>query len=115
MPRTRTDRTRFAAQQKNLEAETNRVAIEVVQAIARRQVKVAPGDHEGGLAGGESLEQDRFTRTAAKEAELAESAFEKSVATMREMAEILVRSSQEATKTINARIAATLEEIRSLG
>jgi hypothetical protein len=37
------------------------------------------------------------------------------VATMREMAEILVRSSQEATKTINARIAATLEEIRSLG
>ena len=34
---------------------------------------------------------------------------------MREMAEILVRSSQEATKTINARIAATLEEICSLG
>ena len=33
---------------------------------------------------------------------------------MREMAEILVRSSQEATKTINAPIAATLEEIRSL-
>ena len=34
---------------------------------------------------------------------------------MREMAEILVRSSQEATETINARIAATLEEIRGLG
>ena len=52
---------------------------------------------------------------AAKEAELAESAFEKSVATMREMAEILVKSSQEATETINARIAATVVEIRSLG
>jgi phasin family protein len=40
-------------------------------------------------------------------------AFEKSVATMREMAEIMTRSSQEATKTINARITATLEEIRN--
>ena len=37
---------------------------------------------------------------AAKEAELAKSAFEKSVATMREMAEILVKSSQEATDKI---------------
>jgi hypothetical protein len=31
------------------------------------------------------------------------------------MAEILVKSSQEATNKINARVAATLDEIRSLG
>ena len=52
---------------------------------------------------------------ATKETELGKSAFEKSVATMREMAEILVKSSQEATDKINARITATVEEIRSLG
>jgi hypothetical protein len=44
---------------------------------------------------------------------LMKTTFEKSVATMREMAEITTRSSQEATKTINARITATLEEIRN--
>ncbi|HEX2474011.1 MAG TPA: TIGR01841 family phasin, partial [Lacipirellulaceae bacterium] len=50
---------------------------------------------------------------AAKQTDLMKTAFEKSVATMREMAEIMTRSSQEATKTINARITATLEEIRN--
>ena len=34
---------------------------------------------------------------------------------MREMAEILVKSSQEATDKINARITATLRKIRNLG
>ena len=52
---------------------------------------------------------------AAKEAELGKSAFEKSVATMREMAEILVKSSEEATNKINARVAASLDEIAASG
>ncbi len=103
----------IAAQQKNIEAvaEANRVAVEGIQALTKRQPEVLQ----------ETMKESSLSKAgspaelAAKEAELGKSAFEKSVATMREMAEIVVNSSQEATDKINARITATIEEIRSLG
>ena len=108
----------IAAQQKNIEAvaEANRVAVEGVQALARRQVEVLQETMKEASEAVSSLSKAGSpAELAAKEAELGKSAFEKSVATMREMAEILVKSSQEATNKINARVAASLEEIRSLG
>jgi phasin family protein len=50
----------------------------------------------------------------AKQAELVRHAFEKGVTTMREMADIVSKSNRDAADTINARITATLEEIRGL-
>jgi len=108
----------IAAQQKNLEAvaEANRVAVEGIQALAKRQVEVLQETMKEASEAVSSLSKAGSpAELAAKEAELAKSAFEKSVATMREMAEILVKSSQEATDKINARVAASLEQIRSLG
>jgi len=108
----------IAAQQKNIAAvsEANRVAVEGVQALARRQVEVLQETMKEASEAVSSLSKARSpAELAAKEAELGKSAFEKSVATMREMAEILVKSSQEATNKINARVAASLDEIRSLG
>ena len=108
----------IAAQQKNVEAvaEANRVAVEGVQALAKRQVEVLQATMKETSEAVSSLSKAGSpAELAAKEAELAKSAFEKSVATMREMAEILVKSSREATDKINARITATLDEIRSLG
>jgi phasin family protein len=108
----------IAAQQKNLEAvaEANRVVIEGIQALAKRQVEVVQETMKEASEVVSSLSKAGSpAEFAAKEAELGKSAFEKSVATMREMAEILVKSSQEATDKINARVTATLEEIRSLG
>jgi phasin family protein len=97
-------------------AEANRVAVEGLQALARRQVEVLQESMKEASEAVSSLRKAGSpAELAATEAELGKSAFEKSVATMREMAEILVKSSQEATDKINARIAATLEEIRSLG
>ena len=108
----------IAPQQKNIEAvaEANRVAVEGIQALARRQVDVLQETMKEASEAVSSLSKAGSpAELAAKEAELAKSAFKKSVATMREMAEILVKSSQEATNKINARVAASLDEIRSLG
>jgi phasin family protein len=108
----------IAAQQKNIEAvaEANRVAVEGVQALARRQAEVLQETMKEASEAVSSLSKAGSpAELAAKEAELGKSAFEKSVAIMREMAEILVKSSQEATDKINARVAASLEQIRSLG
>ena len=92
------------------------MAVDGIQALARRQVEVLQETMKEASEAVSSLSKAGSpAELAAKEAELGKSAFEKSVSTMREMAEILVKSSQEATNKINARVAASLDEIRSLG
>jgi phasin family protein len=106
-----------ASQKKNVEAvvNANRIAIEGMQAMAKRQAEVfQEAMKEATQAVGSLSKATSPQDLAAKQTELMKTAFEKSVATMRELAEILTKSSQEATKTINARITASLEEIRNL-
>jgi phasin family protein len=106
-----------ASQKKNVEAvvNANRIAIEGMQAMAKRQAEVfQEAMKEATQAVGSLSKVTSPQDLAAKQTELMKTAFEKSVATMRELAEILTKSSQEATKTINARITASLEEIRNL-
>ena len=108
----------IAAQQKNIEAvaEANRLAVEGIQTLAKRQVEVLQETMKEASEAVSSLRTAGSpAELAAKEAELGKNAFEKSVATMREMAEILLKSSREATDRINTRFTATLDEIRSLG
>lgn len=108
----------IAAQKKNLEAvaEANRVVVEGLQALAKRQTEAVEETMKEASEAVRSLSAaGSAAELAAKEAELGRSAFEKSVATMQEMAEILARSSREASDKINDRVVATLEEIRGLG
>jgi phasin family protein len=105
-----------ASQKKNVEAvaNANRIALEGMQAVAKRQVEVfQEAMREATQAVSSITKATSPTDLAAKQTELLKTAFEKSVGTMRELAEILAKSSQEATSTINARIAATLDEIRN--
>ena len=105
------------SQKKNVEAvvNANRIAVEGMQAIAKRQAEVFQESMREATQAVSSLTKASSPQDlAAKQTELMKTAFEKSVATMREVAEILTKSSQEATKTINARITASLEEIRNL-
>ena len=105
-----------ASQKKNVEAiiAANRIAIEGMQTVAKRQAEVFQEAMREAQQVVSSLTKSSSPQDlAAKQTDLMKTAFEKSVATMREMAEILSKSGQEATKTINARIAATLEEIRN--
>jgi phasin family protein len=105
-----------ASQKKNVEAviSANRIAVEGMQTIAKRQAEVFQESMKEAQQAISSMTKAASPQDlAAKQTDLMKTAFEKSVATMREMAEIMTRSSQEATKTINARITATLEEIRN--
>ena len=106
-----------ASQKKNIEAVTaaNRTAVEGFQAMAKRQTEILQETmREAAQAMSSMTKITSPGELVAKQAEFARSAFEKGVATMHEMAEIVTKSNKEVTATINARVAATLEEIRNL-
>ncbi len=104
-----------AAQRRNLEALTqaNQLAVEGVQAVARRQVEIARQAVDEAQAALRELTlpaapEDRL----AKNAELAKQAFDKSVAHARERAELVGKANREAFGVIQKRVAESLDEIR---
>lgn len=104
-----------AAQRKNLEALTqaNQLAVEGVQAVARRQVEIA----REAVDEVSSLVRDWTQPGApeeriAKHAEYAKQAFEKGVANARELAELVSKANTEAFSVIQKRVAEGFEELR---
>ncbi len=105
------------SQRKNLEALTNanRVAIEGVQAVAKRQAEILQETMDEASAAMDKLTKAGSPQdAAANQAEFAKSAFEKALGNMRELAELVAKSNTEATQTINSRISETLDEIKEL-
>ena len=107
----------LAAQRKNIEALTaaNRLALEGVQAVAQRQAEILRQTMEETskmvsdlMAAG--TPEDRV----AKQADLMKSAFEKALANMRELAEMIAKSNTEAAEVISKRVSENLEEIKSM-
>jgi phasin family protein len=105
----------LASQRKNLEALTqaNQLAVEGVQAVARRQVEIARQAVEEASTLMRDLTQpgapeDRL----AKNAEVAKQAYEKGLANLREIAELVTKANSEALGVINKRVAEGLDEIR---
>jgi len=104
-------------QRKNIEALTtaNQVAVEGMQALAKRQAElfaqsmaeVTKVSQE--LAGSASNPQELTT----KQTLLAREAFERAVANMRELAEMVSKSNTEAFEVINKRFNESLEELRT--
>lgn len=107
----------MASQKKNMEALTaaNRVALEGMQAVAKRQAEILQETmNEASKAVDVLSKAGSPTEVAAKQAELAKGAFERALSNMRELAEMVAKSNEEATSTINARISATLDEIKDM-
>lgn len=107
----------MASQKKNMEALTaaNRVALEGMQAVAKRQAEILQETmNEASKAVDVLSKAGSPTEVAAKQAELAKDAFERALSNMRELAEMVAKSNEEATSTINARISATLDEIKDM-
>lgn len=107
----------MASQKKNMEALTaaNRVALEGLQAVAKRQAEILQETmNEASKAVDVLSKAGSPTEVAAKQAELAKDAFERALSNMRELAEMVAKSNEEATSTINARISATLDEIKDM-
>jgi phasin family protein len=105
------------SQRKNIEALTaaNKLAFEGMQAVATRQTEILRQTMDElskmmqeMMAAG--TPEDRM----AKQADLTKAAFEKSLANMKEIAEMIAKSNSEAADVITQRVSATLEEIKGM-
>jgi len=98
------------AQRKDIEAlqKANQAAVAGVQELARRQTEIlqeAIAEWQGAMA---------RAAAPAKQAELAQQAFGKAFADMRELAEMTTRSQQQAWEAVQDRFQQHLEEFRKL-
>lgn len=103
------------SQRKNLEALTqaNRVALEGMQAVAKRQAEILQQTLGEAVAAVEVITGSGSPQDAtAKQVELVKAAYEKALSNMKELAELVAKSNAEAGETINNRIAESLDEIK---
>jgi phasin family protein len=107
----------LGAYRRNLEAlsAANRVALEGAQQVARRNMEIMQqtmGEMTEAMRGLTSAEsaQDR----ASKQAELLKGAYERAVAHMKELADLIQKSNGEALEVLNQRFAEAVDEARSM-
>lgn len=108
----------LASQRKNVEALTtaNKVALEGLQAVAKRQAEIlAQSLAEANAVAKElaSLSSNPQELTA-KQTAVAKEAFEKALANARELAELVNKSNTEAFAVINQRVNESMEELKAL-
>ncbi|MCF8483145.1 MAG: phasin family protein [Rhodospirillum sp.] len=109
--------TIVASQRRNLEALTsaNKLAVEGMQAIMKRQAEILRQSMEEAATVAQDLTgpdapQDKF----GKQTELVKDSFEKTIANMRELAEMMAKSNTEVFELLNGRISAAMEEAKTL-
>ncbi len=108
--------TLFASQRKNFEAfqSANQLAFDGVKAVAQRQAELAREAVEDfsklakELSAPASVEEKLV-----KQAEIAKSAFEQALATMREMNDTLVKSNTQAIDVVSKRVADSFDEVKT--
>ena len=107
----------MAAHQRNIEALTaaNKVAMEGAQAFARRQAEIVQQsvaeltEAMKSFAGMEAPQEK-----AAKQAELLKHTYERGVANLRELGDLISRSNSEAVELLNHRFTEAMEEVKAL-
>lgn len=106
-----------AATRRNMETLTaaNRVALEGAQAVARRHMEIMQQSMT------EMTEAMRAITTtespqakAAKQAELLKHAYERAVANIKELGDMIQKSNAEALKLLNTRFTEAMDEIKQL-
>jgi phasin family protein len=106
----------FAYQRKNFEAFTsaNQLAFDGVKAVAQRQAELAREAVEEfsklakELSAPVSVEEKMM-----KQAELAKSAFEQALSTVREMNDTLVKSNAQAIDVVSKRVSDSFDEVKT--
>jgi phasin family protein len=106
-----------SAHRKNMEtlSAANRVALEGAQAVARRHMEIMQqtmGEMSENLKSLASVEAPQAK--AAKQAELLKTAYERAVANMKELSDLIQRSNGEALSLLNTRFAEAMEEIKGI-
>jgi len=105
----------LASQRKNIEALTqaNQLAVEGVQAVARRQAEIArEAIDEASAVLREIVQPTAPEERAAKNAELLKQTFERGLANTRELTLMLAKANTEAFDVVAKRLAQGFEEIR---
>jgi len=107
----------MSAQEKNIAAlkQANQHAAEGLKALAKRQMEMMQQVMQGAASAAQQVAASSGPKeAAAKQAEVAKAAFEQAVANMREMAELVSKSSSQAFEVITQRAAEGLEELKQL-
>lgn len=105
----------LASQRKNIEALTqaNQLAVEGVQAVARRQAEIArEAIDEASTVLREIVQPTAPEERVAKQADLLKQTFERGLANARELALMLAKANTEAFDVVAKRVAQGFEEIR---
>ena len=104
-------------QRKNFQAftEAQQLAMEGMQAVAQRQTEILSQIVEdNSKLAKEIITEGSPEQKVAKQADLAKKVYERSVSHCRELANMVGKSSQEATDIINKRVSASLTEVKSI-
>jgi len=106
------------AQKRNLEALTmaNKLAMEGAQAVGRRNMEIIQQVMSEMTQAMQSLgtADGSPNAKAAQQAEMMKAAYERAVANMQEIAELIQKSNGEAVSVLNRRFAEALEEVKIL-
>ena len=108
----------MATQRKNVEdfTQANQLAIEGVQALARRQVELAREAFEGVPAFLKDMSQPVAPQERlAKNAEMVKATFEKNLATAKELGELVTKANTEAFEVLTKRFTESFEELKDVG
>ncbi len=106
-----------SAQRRNLEAlsAANRVALEGAQAVARRHMEILQQSMAEMTDAMRSMSgQETPQARAARQAEMLKSAYERAVGNMKEVADLIQKSNQEALALLNRRFAEAMDEVKSM-
>ncbi len=106
-----------AAQRRNIEAlsTANRVALEGAQAVARRHMEIMQNSVAEMTEAMKAFSNaDAPQDKAAKQAALAKSTYEKAVANLQEIADLIQKSNNEALAVLNKRFAEAMDEVKGL-
>ncbi len=107
----------LTANRKNLETLTaaNRVALEGAQALARRHMEIVQSNMAELTEAMKSLAATEAPQAkAAKQAELLKQAYQRAVAQMQELRDLIRQCNTEALDLINRRFAEAMDEVKAL-
>ena len=107
----------LAVQRRNMEvlSNANRVALEGAQAVARRHMEMVQQTMSDMTDGMRQLASPESPQArAAKQAEMLKQGYERAVAHMRELADLIQQSNGEALGLLNQRFAEAMDEVKQL-
>jgi len=106
-----------AASRRNMEtlAAANRIALEGAQAVARRHTEIMQQSMTEMTEAVRALTStDTPQAKAAKQAELVKAAYERAVANIKELGDMIQQSNAEALKILNQRFTEAMDEVKTL-